>query len=60
MLKVTFSSYAPTLKQWFTNVEYHRSLLDAKLRASALGWIIVEIEQAAGPVYAVFRMTTLK
>lgn len=45
MLRVTFLSI-PTKRtpKRFENVELHRSEADAKLRASALGWVITKIE----------------
>lgn len=45
-LKVTFWSRSEVLGKEFLNVEYHRSLDDAKLRASALMWKIVKVEAA--------------
>lgn len=44
-LKVIFYSYSDILKREFTNIEYHNSLSDAKLRAAALGWTIQNIEE---------------
>ncbi len=43
-IRVTFTSYSTLLKRSFTNVECHRTLDDARLRASALGWTIAEVE----------------
>lgn len=46
MLKVTFWSYSKLLgKGWF-NVEMHRSMADAQLRAMALNWTIHSVEGA--------------
>jgi len=44
MLKVTFYVYSKLLGKEFFNVELHRSMDDAKLRACALGWTISKIE----------------
>lgn len=46
MLKVTFKSFSKVLRKEFFNVEFHRSMEDAKLRASALGWQIWKVEAA--------------
>jgi hypothetical protein len=46
MLKVTFFVFCPVLKREFFNVELHRSMSDAKLRASALLWTIHSVEAA--------------
>ena len=42
--KVTFSCYAPTLRRWFENTEFHRSVADYTLRASALNWQVKTVE----------------
>ena len=44
MLKVTFYVYSKLLGKEFFNVELHRSMDDAKLRACALGWTISKVE----------------
>jgi hypothetical protein len=44
MLRVTFTAHSKTLGRSFTNVELHRSIEDARLRASALGWTIWKVE----------------
>lgn len=44
-IRVTFYAYSHVLQKGFTNVELHRSVEDAKLRASALGWQIEKIEE---------------
>lgn len=44
MLKVTFSVFSQRLGKHFVNVEMHRSLADAQLRASALMWTIAKVE----------------
>lgn len=46
MLKVTFKSFSKVLNKSFENVELHRSIEDAKLRALALGWHIAKVEAA--------------
>jgi hypothetical protein len=46
MFKVTFSVDSKILKKTFVNVELHRSMADATLRALALGWRIVKVEAA--------------
>jgi hypothetical protein len=46
MLKVTFRSYSKVLRKEFFNVEIHRSMADAKLRALALMWEISKVEAA--------------
>ena len=38
MIRVTFYVFSKVLGREFRNVEIHRSMGDAKLRASALGW----------------------
>lgn len=45
MFQVTFSSYSKVLNKSFINVEIHKSLDDARLRALALNWQIQSIEQ---------------
>jgi hypothetical protein len=46
MLKVTFAVDSKLLKKSFVNVELHRSMADANLRALALGWRVVKVEAA--------------
>jgi len=46
MLKVTFTSYSKVLKKDFVNIEIHRSMADANLRALALNWNIAKVEEA--------------
>ena len=46
MIKVTFYVYSKILNKEFYNVEVHRSIDDAKLRAMALNWQINKVEQA--------------
>jgi hypothetical protein len=46
MIKVTFYVYSKILNKEFYNVEVHRSIDDAKLRAMALNWQIHKVEQA--------------
>jgi hypothetical protein len=46
MLKVTFKSFSKALNKEFFNVELHRSMEDAKYRASALGWQVWKVEAA--------------
>jgi hypothetical protein len=46
MLTVYFHCYSPRLGKTFTNVEVHRSLDDARLRACALNWQIARTEPA--------------
>ena len=46
MFKVTFRSYSKALRKEFFNVEIHRSLDDAKLRACALNWQVWKVEAA--------------
>ena len=46
MLKVTFYVFSKILKKEFRNVEMHKSMDDAKLRASALNWQIESVEVA--------------
>lgn len=45
MLKVTFYVFSKVLNKEFRNVETHRSLADANLRALALNWTIEKVEQ---------------
>lgn len=46
MLKVTFYVFSKILNKEFRNVEFHKSLANANLRALALGWQIEKVEQA--------------
>lgn len=46
MFKVTFRSFSKVLNKEFFNVELHRSMDDAKLRACALGWQVWKVESA--------------
>jgi hypothetical protein len=46
MLKVTFYVFSQRLGKEFINVELHRSMDDARLRACALGWTISKVEAA--------------
>jgi hypothetical protein len=46
MLKVTFHVFSKVLNKEFTNVEFHRSMDDARLRALALGWTVTKVEAA--------------
>ncbi len=46
MLKITFYVFSKVLGKEFRNVELHRSIDDARLRALALGWTIEKIEAA--------------
>lgn len=46
MLTVTFHVYSKLLGKEFFNVEQHRSMDDARLRALALGWTIYKVEEA--------------
>lgn len=46
MLKVTFVYFSKLLKKEFVNVEIHKSVDDARLRALALNWTITKIESA--------------
>ena len=46
MFKVTFSVDSKLLKKSFVNVELHRSMEEANLRALALGWRIGKVEAA--------------
>jgi hypothetical protein len=43
-LRITFTVFSAVLKKSFTNVELHRSIADARLRALALGWQIASVE----------------
>jgi len=45
MLKVTFYVYSKLLGKEFYNVEIHRSMDAARLRALALNWTIAEVEE---------------
>jgi hypothetical protein len=45
MLRVTFYVYSSLLGREFRNVEIHRSIDDARLRACALNWSIEKIEK---------------
>lgn len=44
MFKVTFYVYSKILNKEFRNVEIHKSLADANLRALALMWQIESVE----------------
>jgi hypothetical protein len=44
MIRVTFYVYSKLLKREFRNIETHRSMDDARLRACALGWTIESVE----------------
>lgn len=44
MIRVTFYVYSNLLKREFRNIETHRSMDDARLRACALGWTIESVE----------------
>lgn len=44
MLLVTFHVFSQVLGREFRNVEIHRSMADARLRACALGWTIERVE----------------
>lgn len=44
MFRVTFYVYSKLLGKEFRNVETHRSMDDARLRACALGWQIEKVE----------------
>lgn len=46
MLRVTFYVFSKVLGREFRNVELHRSMEDAKLRACALGWQVEKVEPA--------------
>lgn len=43
MYRVTFYVYSRVLEREFRNVEMHRSLDDARLRALALNWTIESV-----------------
>jgi hypothetical protein len=45
MLKVTFYCFSTILNKGFVNVEYHKSIDNARSRALALNWTIQSIEQ---------------
>ena len=45
MFQVTFYSFSKVLNKSFINVEIHKSIDDAKLRASALHWSIQSVVQ---------------
>jgi hypothetical protein len=45
MFKVTFYVYSKVLNKEFRNIETHKSMDDARLRALALNWQIESIEQ---------------
>jgi hypothetical protein len=45
-LRVTFHVFSKVLGKEFRNVEMHRSMDDARLRACALGWTIEKVEAA--------------
>lgn len=45
MYRVTFYVYSRVLEREFRNVELHRSLDDARLRALALNWTIESVEE---------------
>ena len=45
MLKVTFYVFSKVLNKEFRNVEMHRSMDDARLRACALNWTIESVEE---------------
>jgi len=45
MFKVTFYVYSKILDKEFRNVEIHKSIDDARLRALALMWQIESVEQ---------------
>jgi hypothetical protein len=45
MLKVTFYCFSDILNKGFVNVEYHKSIDNARLRAMALNWTIQSVEQ---------------
>jgi hypothetical protein len=46
--RVTYYSFSKILNKGFRNVEHHRSEVDYKLRASALGWQIEKVETLKG------------
>jgi hypothetical protein len=43
--RVTFWAFSKVLNKEFINVELHRSLDDARLRACALMWTITKVEE---------------
>jgi len=45
MFQVTFYSFSKVLNKGFVNVEIHKSIDDAKLRAAALHWSIQSVVQ---------------
>jgi hypothetical protein len=45
MFKVTFYVYSKVLNKEFRNIETHKSMDDARLRALALNWQIESVEQ---------------
>jgi hypothetical protein len=45
MFQVTFYSFSKVLNKGFINVEIHKSIDDAKLRASALHWSIQSVAE---------------
>lgn len=45
MFKVTFYVYSKILNKEFRNVEVHKSMDDARLRALALMWQIESVEE---------------
>lgn len=45
MFQVTFYVFFKVLNKSFVNVEIHKSLDDARLRAMALGWSIESVQQ---------------
>jgi hypothetical protein len=45
MLRVTFHYFSRLLGREFFNVETHRSMDDARLRALALNWTIHKVEE---------------
>lgn len=44
MIKVTFYVYSKILNKEFRNIELHKSMADANLRALALNWQIELVE----------------
>lgn len=44
--KITFYVFSKVLNKEFRNVEIHKSMEDAKIRASALNWTIEKVEAA--------------
>jgi hypothetical protein len=49
MFEVTFYSFSTVLNRAFFNIEVHRSMADAFLRASALNWVIHSVRQIEAP-----------